>query len=161
MKHSPPSESTLSGQLLGAFFRFGRTPWHFLPAAGLSRSEMGILLSIQRSEHHKRAIRISDLSKVMHVSSPTITQHINNLEAQGFVDKAQDKEDKRAINLTLTDKGREALEAHHTAMNQNFIELTELLGEENVKLFISFLTKTNEFFMEKQKDYSDNFFDRR
>lgn len=144
---------TLSFKLLSCFFRFARTPWHMVPAPGLSRTETGILLGIERSTHHGKALRVSDLSHMMRVSSPTVTQHINNLENQGFVKRTQAKEDKRAVNVELSEKGQEALRQHRSVIERNFDELTEFLGKENAETLIALLNKTSDFFIEKEKAY--------
>lgn len=158
----PTTSDNLSTRLLGCFFRFGRTPWHMVPAAGLSRTETSILLTIDRAMHHNKKLRISDLSTRMRVSSPTITQHINNLEGQGFVTRTQAADDKRAVHLSLTAKGFEALQSHRDAMEKNFSELVETLGAENAELLIKLLTETSDFFDRKRNSYEDeNIFDRR
>ena len=157
MRHNQSGDSEeLSMRLLSSFFRFHHTPWHFVPAPGLSRSETGILLSIDRSAKHGEALRIADLSRMLRVSSPTVTQHINNLEGQDFVARTQSREDKRAVNLALTEKGAAALEQHRAAMEKNIEELCELLGEESSEMLISLLGKVSDYFIEKQKSYSEN-----
>ena len=143
----------LSSRLLTAFFRFQHTPWHLVPAPGLSRAETGVLIAIEHSAWEGQRLRVSDISKRMRVSSPTITQHINNLEAQGFVQRTQSQKDKRAVNLSLTDKGTEALRRQREMMENNTRELVDLLGEQNASALVDLLTRTSEFFIEKQKGY--------
>lgn len=151
---SAESES-LSARLLSVFFKFGRTPWHIAPANGLSQAETDILLNIMRANRHNRILRVSDLSALLRVSSPTITQHLNNLERQGFVERAQAKEDKRAVNLSLTDKGNDALKSHWKALEDNVTELIGIIGEENAETMISLFAKANEFFVQKAKAYAE------
>jgi DNA-binding MarR family transcriptional regulator len=149
----PQHEASLSLRLLSCFFKFARTPWYMLPAPGLSRTETGILIGIEQSTLRGKPLRISDLSHIMRVSSPTITQHINNLENQGFVKRTQAKEDKRAVNLALSEKGHEALRQHRDVMDKNFDELVEYLGPCSAETLISLLDKTSDFFFEKDKTY--------
>lgn len=147
----PLPPDTQSFKLLSCFFKLMRTPWHIVAAPGLSRTETGILLGIERTTLHGKPLRVSDLSHMMRVSSPTITQHINNLESQGFVERTQAKEDKRAVNLALSEKGHEALRQHRSAMEKNFDNLTQLLGEEDTETLITLLNKTCDFFIDKEK----------
>ena len=157
-----PNLDELPIQLLGAFFRFQHTPWHVVPAPGLSRAGTGVLLAIDRATHFGDRMRVSDLSQRMRVSAPTITQQLNNLEAQGFVTRTQSKNDKREVNLALTEKGAEALRRHREMMEANMRELTELLGEEEAGRLVRLLNKTSDFFIQKQKGYgADNMEDRR
>ena len=145
----------LPNSLLSAFFRFQHTPWHMFPAPGLSRSETGVLMAIERSAYRGERLRVSDISKRMHVSSPTITQHINSLESQGFVQRSQSKTDKRAVNLSLTDKGTEALRQHWEMMNSNIHELVGLLGEAQAAELVQLLNRTSDFFIEKQRSFGE------
>ncbi len=140
-------------QMLGAFLRFQHTPWHVVPTPGLSRAETGVLMSIDRAMHFGEKIRVSDISNRMRVSPPTITQHLNNLESQGFVERIKSESDKREVNITLTDKGAEALRRHREMIESNMRELVEILGEEGTKQLVRLLNTVSEFFIEKQKSY--------
>ena len=143
-------QDSLSFRLLTALFRFLKTPWHVVSAPGLSRAETGILITIDRAAHHGRSLRVSDLSRMMRVSTPTISQQLNNLESQGFVIRSQAKDDKRVVNLTLSDKGREALRQRRSDMELNISRLAEHLGEENTEIFINLLTKTSDFYQNSE-----------
>lgn len=149
----PELEETLTGQLIGSFFRFLKTPWHMVPAPGLSRTETAVLLTIHRQNFHKKPCRVSDLSQKLHVSAPTMTQHVSNLERRGFVQKKPDPQDKRAVRLSLTGLGLEVLEQHRKAMERNIEELIAQLGEENAKKLVELLTKTSDFFGEKTREF--------
>lgn len=158
----PPGEppvvdenAPIEQRLLSAFFRFVHTPWHIVPAPGLTRTETGILMGIDRSQHHGKPLRVRDLSKIMRVSSPTATQHLNKLEEQGFVRREQSKDDRREVLIVLTDKGLEELEAHRKALDRNLHELIEHLGAEGAERLLSLLTKTSDFYFEKEKTYRD------
>ena len=147
--NSQPQDS-LSFRLLTALFRFLRTPWHVVSAPGLSRAETGILITIERAAKHGNTLRVSDLSRMMRVSPPTISQQLNNLESQGFVIRTQAKEDKRAVNLTLSDKGREALIQQRADMELNISQLADHLGKEDTELFINLLTRTSDFYLNRK-----------
>lgn len=151
----PAFDETLSGQLISCFFRFMRTPWHFVPAPGLSRMETGVLLTIHHAMERGKVCRVSSLSRRMHISSPTVTQHIANLERRGLVDKTPDKDDKRAVNLSLTQQGRETLEQHRARMEQNIDELIARLSPEEAEHLVKLMNQTCEFFDEKQKAYEN------
>lgn len=158
----PPGEppvidenAPLEQRLLSAFFRFVHTPWHIVPAPGLTRTETGILMGIDRGQRQGNPLRVRDLSKIMRVSSPTATQHLNKLEEQGFVRREQSKDDRREVFIVITDKGLEELEAHRNALDQNIRELIARIGAEDAEQLHTLLTKTSEFFFEKEKTYRD------
>ncbi len=145
----------LEQRLLSSFFRFMHTPWHLVPAPGLTRIETGILISIERNQSKGKPLRVRDLSKIMRVSSPTMTQHINSLEEQGFVRREQSKDDRREVLLVLTDKGSEELAAHRSAMDQNIRDLIGTIGADGAEMLYKLLSKTSDFYFEKEKAYRE------
>ena len=152
----PPPSEELSARLLSAFFRFGRTPWHTAPADGLSRAETSVLERIQRANDHDRILRVADLSAILRVSSSTITQHLNNLQDQGFVERVQSKKDKRAVDLSLTEKGRAALASHWIELKENFNEFIAVIGEEKAQEMTDILAQAHEFFITKARSYEND-----
>jgi len=146
---NPDMSESLSTQLLSCFFRFIRVQWH-MPAPGFSRTETGLLLAIARSQRHGLPLRVSDLSRFLHVAAPTVTQYINDLEQRGLVLRNQCKDDKRAVNLELTEKGLETIDSQHAEMRKAFDELVSVLGEEDAATFVACFNKSFEFFDQKQ-----------
>ncbi|MCL1914760.1 MAG: MarR family transcriptional regulator [Eubacteriaceae bacterium] len=144
-------EDNLASRLVSSFLAFGRTPWHKAPASGLSIVSTSILEYIYRANRHGKSPRVSDLGVMLRVSSSTITQHINNLEKQGFVERTHSKEDKRNVNLSLTEKGDEALESHRANLEMDFAEFANVLGEERSELLIDMMYEAQKFFTLKSK----------
>ncbi|MCI8350710.1 MAG: MarR family transcriptional regulator [Oscillospiraceae bacterium] len=151
----PAFDETLSGRLIGSFFRFLHTPWHMVPAPGLSRMETGVLLTVHHAEVHGKVCRVSTLSRKMHIASPTVTQHIANLERRGLVSKTPDERDKRAANLALTPLGMQMLEQHRARMDQNIDELVACLTPEEAEHLVALMNKTCDFFDAKKKAEDD------
>lgn len=46
----------------------------------------------------------SNIADLLHVSRPSVTQKINELESTGYITKSQSKKDKREFYLSVTDK---------------------------------------------------------
>ena len=51
-------------------------------------------------------VRLSQLSKKLQISAPTVTGIVDRLEKSGFVKRIPDSKDRRAINVDLTARGR-------------------------------------------------------
>lgn len=155
--HEPPEMSQdepLERRLIDQFFRFARSEWMHVPAPGLTKGETGIMFIIHGSMMHGGKLRISDLSKRMRVSSPTVTQHINSLESRGLVKREQSPDDKREVHITLTDKGEETLQGHRDVMEANFREFIELLGgDAPAELMLAALKCASDFFNKKSQQY--------
>ena len=139
----------LSNRLMKAFFKFRRTRWHNAPASGLSQVETDILENINRANRHGDPIRVADISLMLRVSSPTVTQHLNGLEVRGYVLRTQSKEDKRSVQITLTEKGTEALRTHYVRLEEDFSEFIEFIGQDASEEMLSLLMKAHEFFNKK------------
>ena len=139
----------LPARLLKAFFIFSRTRWHYAPASGLSQVETDILENIARADRRGKTLRVSDISLMLRVSSPTVTQHLNSLEDRGYVLKTQSKEDKRSVHISLTEKGTEALTTHSVRLEGDFVEFIDFIGKDASEDMINLLTRANEFFTKR------------
>lgn len=72
--------------------------------ADLSRSEAGILATLERG-----AQRITTLAEHEGLAQPTVTILVDRLEGRRWVERGHDPEDGRAVLVSLTDPGRDAL----------------------------------------------------
>ncbi|HWE11513.1 MAG TPA: MarR family transcriptional regulator [Solirubrobacteraceae bacterium] len=70
----------------------------------VSRTEVGVLRRLSR-----RPRRISELAADERVTQPAITLLVNRLEQRGWVQRAADPRDRRAVLVGLTPAGKEAL----------------------------------------------------
>ena len=50
-------------------------------------------------------MKVSEISKQLNITSPSVTQIINKLEKDDIVLRNIDPSDRRAVNIRLTDKG--------------------------------------------------------
>jgi DNA-binding MarR family transcriptional regulator len=76
---------------------------------GLTPSEFDLLAVLRRSGR-PGGHRVSDLGGRSLVTSGTMTNRIDRLEAKGLVKRISDPEDRRAILVALTPAGREAID---------------------------------------------------
>jgi MarR family transcriptional regulator, transcriptional regulator for hemolysin len=71
----------------------------------------------------------SDLAKQLDVSKPSVTAIVHKLVKNGYVQKVQSEEDKRAFHILLTEKGHE-LAAIHDNLHQKIAQhFTNVLNE--------------------------------
>ena len=152
------TQESLSNRLIKAFMKFNRTRWHNAPASGLSQVETDVLENIMRANRKGKALRVSDISLMLRVSSPTVTQHLNSLEDQGYVQRTQSKEDKRSVQITLTEKGTEALRSHFVRLEGDFAEFVEYIGHDKSEDMVDLLMRANEFFTRKSMSLDNEMF---
>ena len=147
------SRNPIAQKLLEAFTQFHRLNWRQSPIVGLKSSEIMLLFCIKRTvKSESLGIKVSDISSALKVASPTVTQLINGLETSGFVARAMDKEDRRAVRVNLTDKGKRALEKVSDVFYNSFNGLVEYLGEEKSSELAELLSKVFTYFNEMRKE---------
>jgi DNA-binding MarR family transcriptional regulator len=120
--------------------------------AGCNPSDSRMLFMIRgMTEALGRAPKVSDLSKAMHVTSPSVTQVIKSLEASGLVERRIDPNDRRAVCLVLTEHGESFVQKVNDIFIASSQELIDYLGEEQSNQLIELLIKAKGYFEEKEK----------
>lgn len=124
------NQNSAARKLMEAFTQFHRLKWRKSPVAGLKPSEIAVLFNIKKTvKPESLGVKVSDISGALQVAAPTITQLINSLEADGFVERTMDKEDRRAVRVNITAKGVEAIDRASKAFYSYFNGLVDHLGE--------------------------------
>lgn len=119
---------------------------------GCKRSHVMLLYCLkQASEAEALGLRISDISKRLKVTSPTVTQWVNELEAGGLVVRKGDGEDRRVVRVQLSDKGEQVLMKVKDVWLQTFNGLVEHLGEQESQSLAASLVKAVSY-MQQQRD---------
>ncbi len=77
--------------------------------AQLTLSQYGLLLPLAEQAE----ARIRDLAEAAGITAPTATRILDALERGGIVQRKPASDDRRAISVTLTERGRAALETRH------------------------------------------------
>ncbi|MCR3922521.1 MAG: MarR family transcriptional regulator [Firmicutes bacterium] len=135
-------------KLMDAFARFRRLH-RDSPIPGLKHSEMRILFRIRKNMAvHGCGARISEISHMMHVTSPTVTQLVNGLAKSGYVERTIDPKDRRSIRVTLTKQGEDVLKSAADAFFSEFNGLVTHLGEEKSNTLIELLTESFDYLRE-------------
>lgn len=84
-------------------------------------------------------VRLGQICHMLHRSMPSITRAANVLEEEGYIVRAVPPEDRRAVTISLTPKGHQALE-HMREYRYTAIEsVLARLGEEQTAQLFSIL----------------------
>jgi DNA-binding MarR family transcriptional regulator len=143
------SNGAVAQKLLEAFMRIRRIGWRQSSIAGLTISEIMVLHVIRKAvASDGEGIRVSEISAHLNVASPTITQQINSLVTQGYVQRKIDSGDRRAVRITITDKGKKLLKEHSEAFLASINGLVEYLGEQDSLVLADLLGKVFTYFHE-------------
>lgn len=81
---------------------------------GLTPSQQSTLAVI---DHHG-PIRLGDLARIEAVSPPTITKIVAKLEGQGLVSREGDPDDRRIVQVSITDEGHARMAETRQRRNQ-------------------------------------------
>src|SRR4051812_1941436 len=100
----PATDSTLAADLLSVVARLNRLATQRVKLQ-LPYAQARLLSTIE----DQGAARISDLAAFDHCSQPTMTTQVRRLEDGGLVSRITDPADARAVLISITPKGREAL----------------------------------------------------
>ena len=146
--------NTTEQKLLRALMQFKRLGWHQQSFGGCKPSEVRVLFCIKRGMRPDSSeMKVSEISKLMHVTSPTITQSLNSLEGQGLIERHTDVFDRRAVGVRLTERGEELAQEAADAFVASMRGLVEYLGEEESEQLADLLIKVFVFFNEKGAAY--------
>ena len=133
------------------FEYLSRVERHKQPLLGLKQSEMRILLCIDHlSRQSQHVVTVSEISKKMFVTSPTVTELIKNLRIQGYILRSVDSHDKRVADIKLTEKGEEIVQKATKYFTNLFSGLIEKLGKEQSEMLLNLLDQVC-FYLDEAK----------
>jgi len=129
-------------KLFRAFMQFHKMGWHEGSIAGCKPSEIRVLFCIKKGlKLDTPEMKVSEISKQLHVTSPTITQLLKGLEADGLIERRIDPTDRRTVGITLTKKGERVTQQAAEAFSASLNGLIEYLGEEESDQLAELLSK--------------------
>ena len=137
-------------KLLQSFMQFNKVDWHQRSIAGCKPSEIKVLFCIRkRMKLDTAEIKVSEISKCLHVTPPTITQLLKGLEANGLIERHIDPTDRRAVGIKLTEKGETVAQKAAEAFSASLHGLIEYLGEERSNQLAELLSDVFRYYNEK------------
>ncbi|HEY3991531.1 MAG TPA: MarR family winged helix-turn-helix transcriptional regulator [Ktedonobacteraceae bacterium] len=149
---SPESQegrSPVVQKLMRAFMQFNRAAWHQQQhtVAGCKPSEIRVLFCIKKGmKPGSSEIKVSEISKLLLVTSPTVTQLLKGLEANGLIERHIDPLDRRAVGVRLTKKGEDVTQQAMNDFVASFQGMVEYLGEEESNQLVELLSKVFRYF---------------
>lgn len=147
------NDSSIAQKLLKSFIQFKKAEWHKRSIMGYKPSEIKVLFCIKKGRKPDcTEIKVSEISKLLHVTSPTVTQLIKSLEADGLVERKTDLTDRRVVWITLTKKGEEVTRKAEDAFLDSFNGLIEYLGEEQSDQLAELLNRVFIYFNGKESN---------
>lgn len=136
-------------KFIDTFENLARIERHNQTIMGIKKSEARVLLCVEFLHEEKKCkVNISEISKNLSITSPSTTEFVKNLINKGYLEKHVSQNDKRFIEITLTDDGKKIVQDLKKYFNSLFSGFIEILGEEKSKLLIELLDIVNIYFTE-------------
>lgn len=92
-------------------------------------------------------IFISEMARKFNITRAVVAKTVWKLEERGFIKKEEDSEDKRRLNLFLTDKGMQAYELHskyHQKYDRPLFAYLDSLNKSDLRIIQEFLKHANQ-----------------
>ncbi|EOR19930.1 MULTISPECIES: MarR family transcriptional regulator [Clostridium] len=103
-------------------------------------SHMKVIFYLSR----KKFMSVSDVAKCLDISKPNMTPIIDKLISEGYVYRYTNPDDRRKLNIELTEKAYEFLKERENAMKSILLEKISSLDDENLNKLNSLVKDLNE-----------------
>ncbi len=118
----------------------------------LSLREFHLIDEVCRAVDENRDNRATVIAAARGVTAGTLTTAVNLLEKKGYLERRRDSEDRRAVRIHPTEKGRQANRAH-MEFHQKMVEhVLSVLSEEESHVFLRALSGVTAFFRKKHHE---------
>lgn len=144
-------DSALAGELLETFNRFDRAV-HLGKFARIRQivnpAQVIILMNLKKHDPADvSGLRVSELARNLGVTPSNVTQIVTDLETKGLVKRDMDKNDRRAVRVSLTKAGLQFVKNFQQPYLSVMNELVLNLGRDKSRSLISLLSEANDFFL--------------
>ncbi|QEN04288.1 MarR family transcriptional regulator [Thiospirochaeta perfilievii] len=104
---------------------------------GLTGPQLLVLKEIKKNKNQQ----ISVIAKNVSLSQATVTSILDRLEQQNFAKRVRSLDDKRKVNIVLTDKSYEVLKENPSLLQEEFTSKLEQLEEWERNMILSNLQR--------------------
>ncbi|MBD2867417.1 MarR family winged helix-turn-helix transcriptional regulator [Paenibacillus arenilitoris] len=140
------------GELMDVFQKFARADWRKKTMWGLKASELRVLVGMKTgSDRSGSAMTVSEISKALQVTSPTVTQMVNSLIASGYVERSSIPKDRRISEVRLTERGDQLAQKAAERYRDLFMGMIDHLGKERSDALVGLLNDVFRF-LERSAD---------
>ncbi|EZP76836.1 TrmB family transcriptional regulator [Parageobacillus genomosp. 1] len=113
---------------------------------GITEVQLMILYTLWKKEN----IRLNDLAEKLNLSNSNVSGTVDRLVNAGLVVREISKHDRRAVILSLTDKGRETIKKafnHESVLIQRLKRIEQAFNEEEILQYLSIQRKMKDILL--------------
>ena len=103
----------------------------------ITPAQWGVLMCVAHGE--KRTVK--DVAGALSITSSAATQLIDGLVESGYVNRAEDQRDRRAVTLTLSKQTKGQVQAMKEAAIREFLKLFESFTDKEFELYCALSKK--------------------
>jgi DNA-binding MarR family transcriptional regulator len=100
---------------------------------------------------HHGEMKVSELSEILGLSNSTVSGILDRLENQGLIERTRSKEDRRVVNIKITDEFRKQSQKHFEEMNKMVEQMMDKATPEELDTIYEGM-ETLRNVMERQKE---------
>lgn len=106
------------------------------PPPEVQKRHIHIIKTVYNLSEELNVVRVSDIAETINVTLPSITKNIATLEDLGYIKKESNLEDKRVVNIKLTEKGLALHQKVVYDFHQKNSQILKNIPEEDIRLTI-------------------------
>ncbi|BDG43236.1 MarR family transcriptional regulator [Saccharococcus caldoxylosilyticus] len=113
---------------------------------GITEVQLMILYTLLKKEN----IRLNDLAEKLNLSNSNVSGTVDRLVSAGLVARETSKQDRRAVVLSLTDRGRQAIQEafnHESVLRKRLKRIEETFKEEEIVQYLSIQQKMKDILL--------------
>lgn len=132
-----PNEPWFQEVVLPALLRHARTTYGIamrraLVGAGYDDVPKNGLYVLGGLTPEAGPLPLQELIEQLRISKQSASQLVDTLVARGYLQRAEDPNDRRKLTITLTERGRHAAETQSAARKKVDAELLQRMGQESI-----------------------------
>lgn len=138
-------DNPVARRLVAMMRRMHKAQWKHT-AQGHKPSEMTLMICLaNQAEFSDEGLKVSDISRILGLTPPTVTQLINSLEAKDMVRRQADPLDRRVVRIKLTEGGEAVTLKVKQHRDEMMNRLVAHLGEQDSVKLADLLLKVYDF----------------
>ena len=105
-------------------------------------------------EHYKH-LPISEIGRKLMLSRPNMTAHLDKLVSEGMVQRIPDKNDRRVINIGITQEGLDYIKLSRAWVKNNIKDTLKVLNNEELAMMYSCIETIKSKILMIEEDHHD------
>ncbi|KYD27890.1 MULTISPECIES: MarR family winged helix-turn-helix transcriptional regulator [Geobacillus] len=142
-----------SRDLMYAVFRTQKALYRLIredaARVGITEVQLVVLYTLMKKEH----IRLHDLAEKLNLSNSNVSGTVDRLVGAGLVVREPSKQDRRAVILSLTEKGKEIVAlafGEQSVLRRRLRLVAERVSEEEIAQFLQLHEKIKTILLEEE-----------